>query len=130
MKVVSNGQHIQQRRKSVPRSTVAPVVSSSLGLDDFDDDDDDEPEATTILANTDILVPNSVDEEELMFRRALELSLKETKMNAAKPTEVKSSKLGLDDFDMDEGILGKTVSKPVAKTLKKSVQNSATYLGK
>ena len=59
--------------------------SSKLGLDDFSD------EATSKLSKEDLLIPSSVDEEELMFRKALELSLKESSMPVP---EKKSSKLG------------------------------------
>ena len=102
VKVASNGQHVQEKRqansklsklangktkplaskssesmsaeRSGPKMAVAAVPQSRLGLDDFETDEATE----TKLTKDDLLVPNSIDEEELMFRRALEMSLKES----------------------------------------------------
>jgi hypothetical protein len=68
-------------------------------------------EAAGKLSTVDLLIPNSIDEEEIMLKKALELSLKETSTTAAVNNPVNNNKtkfcnkLGLDDFNDDSSFL-------------------------
>ena len=62
------------------------------------------------LSTVDLLIPNSIDEEEVMLKKALELSLKESKisLDANNPFNNQKktlNKLGLDDFNDDSNFL-------------------------
>ncbi len=104
---------------------------SNLGLDDFFDDNIEGTSQTTtkdfvsakLDIKNDLLIPSSIDEEELMLRKALELSLKETSMQQActrdtskSIEQAKTSKLGLDDFSDEKEIIHKNTSRIVKPT--------------
>lgn len=137
VKVASNGQHVQEKRKRTGKASKVEVKkdtngsgavstikdsnsnkrTSRLGLDDFE----------TELAKDDLLIPSSIDEEELMFRKALEMSLKEsesyktsTVTGQERNQVVKPSRLGLDDFS-DSGSSSK-VAPTTARQIKPQIQ--------
>ena len=98
------------RSKPAPKPTPAnssPVkVSSSLNsLDSFNDEK---------LGTVDLLIPSSIDEEEIMLRKALELSLKETSMLGSADDKKKSKLDSIDNFSDDSFIL-KEATKVKAK---------------
>ena len=141
VKVASNGHHYQEKKKTdksfnekslatkaglkkaAPHLTsTSPVkISNSLNsLDSFKDpspscqkaDEASSSKKKSKLSKEDLLIPNSIDEEEVMLRKALELSLKEI---ASKPTDAKPkvSKLdAIDDFADDAFV---TVNEPALK---------------
>ena len=79
------------------------------------------------LSNTDLLIPSSIDEEEIMLKKALELSLKETNMSTLTSNTTKkvssSNKLGLDDFNDDTTSIVSFKAKPTVSLTNNLIQN-------
>ena len=149
VKVASNGHHYQEKKKAdknfnesksisakaslkkvAPHVTSTSPVKISNSLNSLDSFKDPSPSSQKVdeasgskkkskLSKEDLLIPNSIDEEEVMLRKALELSLKETSMAASKPIDPQSipkpkvSKLdAIDDFADDAFV---TVNEPATK---------------